>query len=100
MASIRIRTGSEGPAHDPYGYQEIEFTRTDGVVVTLHSGLGEWCEVYFPNRKEFRSWSWDNDAAVKAFQDLTGLHPMQAVRINDRLHPYVEDPYGCLADYE
>ena len=38
MSSIYIKTGTEGPKHDPYGYEEITVER-EGVTVMLHSGL-------------------------------------------------------------
>jgi hypothetical protein len=41
---IHIKTGSEGPRHDPYGYEEITVHRADGAHVTLHEGLGTWIE--------------------------------------------------------
>jgi hypothetical protein len=39
-----IKTGSEGPRHDPYGYTETTVER-NGVSVTLHEGLGTWLEI-------------------------------------------------------
>jgi hypothetical protein len=41
---IHIKTGREGPRHDPYGYDEITVHRADGAHVTLHEGLGTWIE--------------------------------------------------------
>lgn len=38
---VRIRTGSEGPRHDPYQYTEVIVWRL-GHVWTLHTGLGVW----------------------------------------------------------
>lgn len=45
MAKVRVKRGSEGPAHDPYGYTEVTFTRTDGRVIVGHFGLAEWVKV-------------------------------------------------------
>ncbi len=45
MTSIAIETGSEGPKHDPYGWEEVTVTRSNGDEVTLHSGLGSWVAV-------------------------------------------------------
>lgn len=45
MAKLRRKVGAEGPRSDPYGYEEITFTSTDGdLEVTIHSGLGDWIE--------------------------------------------------------
>lgn len=37
------KTGTEGPRHDPYGYEEWTIVRGD-VKATLHLGLAEWYE--------------------------------------------------------
>jgi hypothetical protein len=54
-STIDIRTGSEGPRHDPYHYEEITVTRPDGRKVVLHQGLAEWM-TYFDGRvlREFQ----------------------------------------------
>lgn len=44
MTHIHVRTGSEGPRHDPYHYEEVTVQRPDGRKVTLHVGLGVWAE--------------------------------------------------------
>lgn len=36
-----VRTGSEGPQHDPYHYEEHTFKTPKGVTV-YHFGLGDW----------------------------------------------------------
>jgi hypothetical protein len=41
---VEIRTGTEGPKHDPYGYQEITVHHR-GRVIMLHAGLGEYLEI-------------------------------------------------------
>ncbi len=45
MARVRVRTGREGPHHDPYGFTEVTFTRTDGRVAVIHNGLGVWLKI-------------------------------------------------------
>ena len=45
---IHIRTGSEGPRHDPYAYTEIEIRPRPGHVATsvlIHEGLGTFLRV-------------------------------------------------------
>lgn len=96
MASVNVRTGTEGPSHDPYGYTEIEFTRTDGVVVTYHAGLGEWCKVSLTPPEKRRgvrhhgedliAHCIDDDGAASLFETATGLSPQQAEKVYQRLH--------------
>jgi len=38
---VRLRTGSEGPRHDPYSYTELTVVQPHGTTV-LHNGLGVW----------------------------------------------------------
>lgn len=44
MTTVTIKSGSEGPCHDPYHYEEITVQRPDGRVVVYHEGLGIWAE--------------------------------------------------------
>jgi hypothetical protein len=39
--NVRIKTGTEGPAHDPYAYEETTITSPKGKL-TLHFGLSTW----------------------------------------------------------
>jgi hypothetical protein len=70
---IEIRSGSEGPAHDPYGYTETTVTRADGRWATIHSGLGDWM-LYFDGRQERR---FDDDYAIlrNKFEACVGITP-------------------------
>jgi hypothetical protein len=55
MNSISIRTGSEGPRHDPYHFIEITVHRPNGKKVTHHSGLAEWARVEWPDPSGLKS---------------------------------------------
>jgi hypothetical protein len=44
MTTITVRTGTEGPRHDPYHFEEVTVERDDGRKVTLHLGLAVWSE--------------------------------------------------------
>ena len=66
--TIEIRTGSEGPRHDPYHFTEVTVEGRAGRV-TYHSGLGDWTKL-------------DGDLvddvtgeAKIAFERLTGVTP-------------------------
>jgi hypothetical protein len=45
MSHVSIKTGSEGPRHDPYSFCELVVERPNGDSVMIHSGLGDWCHV-------------------------------------------------------
>ena len=45
MNRVSIKTGSEGPRHDPYSYSEVTVRKQDGTAVTHHSGLAMWCKL-------------------------------------------------------
>lgn len=90
MASIRVLRGTEGPQHDPYGYTRVVLRRTDGVVVTYHQGLGEWCRVVTPRSAD--SWAGceslaetaSGEEAERLFTARTGLSPWEAEKIAER----------------
>ena len=42
--TCRVKTGTCGPAHDPYDYSELTATTPKGTF-TWHHGLGEWLAV-------------------------------------------------------
>ena len=82
MASIKVREGIEGPAYDPYHFTEIQFTRTDGVVVTLHAGLGDWLTLTYG----LTGWVMGKGNPDEAFARLTGITPAKAMQIWERRH--------------
>lgn len=41
---VDLRTGSEGPKHDPYHFEEYRI-RTPDTEVVVHLGLGDWVTV-------------------------------------------------------
>jgi hypothetical protein len=93
------RSGSEGPRHDPYHYDEFTLVEVnDGVTrtVTLRAGLGIRIEV---NGKVMIE-GYDSEDVVGIFEELTGLSMDKFRRSYNRVHPYFEDPMGSLAMYE
>lgn len=80
--TVRERTGTEGPRHDPYGFRELTFSAlgSDPVVtVKLHLGLGEWVEVRefgrLFDRVEFR-----DGGAQEHWESLVGYKVDQFLR--------------------
>jgi hypothetical protein len=46
MTTIHIKTGAEGPRHDPYHYEEVTITRPNQHEIVYHCGaLVQWLEV-------------------------------------------------------
>jgi hypothetical protein len=88
------RAGSEGPAYDPYGFEE-RTVWLNGVKHTLHTGLGVWyrCggDLYQCNTEE---------ATVAKWETAVGMTVDVFDRSHDRLHPYFDDPMGSLSMYE
>lgn len=41
---VHVKSGSEGPAHDPYSYTEYRVKR-DGRKIVMHLGMGDWIKV-------------------------------------------------------
>lgn len=78
MASVRVRRGTEGPRHDPYGWTKIEFTRTDGTIIEARRGdLGYMnLTTHYPNDvvavSKFNGESGVRDGEAM-FQQLTGM---------------------------
>jgi hypothetical protein len=120
---IDIVNGREGPKHDPYSYEEITIERR-GWRVTMHLGLAEWIEFQTVEGKRDSArdllLAFDRRAMAKRFDNYrpeqleknerrlwatVGLNPaafdlaVQRQKQYDAEH-YVEDPMGCLADYE
>jgi len=102
MTSIEIETGSEGPRHDPYGWEEIKVTRSNGDEVTLHSGLSSWVDVNgerfsyavaiaFPNK--------DNEWQLlcEKFEEFAGCSPAAAHKAYGRVR-YSCDKCGAFDD--
>ena len=96
-SQVTLRSGSEGPKHDPYGYQEITVTQGN-VRVTGHIGLGLWIEDNITSRRmRFKS----IEAMEVIFKELTGDTAENWIEKYEEEHRNdIEDPMGCLADYE
>ena len=78
---VHLTTGTEGPKHDPYGYQEYAITTPNGVTV-LHEGLGVWISF----RGEMLSTPHGEHYIRKhMFPALTGYTVEQIERIHRRL---------------
>lgn len=55
-SSVSIKTGVEGPDHDPYSYDEITVERADGRKAMVHLGLGVFVDIYVDDGSVYRIW--------------------------------------------
>jgi DNA-directed RNA polymerase subunit RPC12/RpoP len=78
MSSIDIKSGSEGPRHDPYSYLEITVTRESGATVCMHAGLIVWIEV-----NGIRS-DCSYETAAGIFEDIAGISLEVAEKVHER----------------
>lgn len=91
--SLDLRTGSEGPQHDPYSFTEMIMT-VNGNETRLHLGLGCWLKL---NGEMFVPY--DEELAVKIWINITGLTPDQFTKAYWRRWPYYPDPMGHPSMY-
>lgn len=78
MNNLKIKHGSEGPRHDPYGFTEITFRGQRGSI-KFHYGLATWCEGERNGRK-FRV-NEDANECLRLFEEITTMTPMRAESI-------------------
>lgn len=80
ITKMDVRRGTEGPRHDPYGYEELvvshkrEMNQKEQEIV-LHSGLAEWIEVDGVKHVLY------DGACETIFEDLVGIDPVLLMRI-------------------
>jgi hypothetical protein len=82
MSRIEIKTGSEGPAHDPYGWEEVTATRSDGTTVTIHEGLVNWVSI-----NGVKQWPENHDwkACARIFAGVAGISLDAARKAHERI---------------
>jgi hypothetical protein len=86
---ITIKTGTEGPRHDPYAYTEITVDGRNGRT-TYHSGLGEWVQA--PDGKEF--YPGEGPTLTYIFKRFVGVVPSVAERFAN-MAPYKRHAAKC-----
>lgn len=88
MSKVRITRGTEGPRHDPYGYENITVIRPNGNQVTFHIGLAIWCNAEYANGTICHEE--DPGQASDLFAKVAGCNVQTAERAFRRLQ---ERPY-------
>lgn len=111
---VRLRSGTEGPRHDPYGWNEISVDR-EGHTATLHSSglFNDWLEVdgvrfegreiesYWLQRNECERTSNDSGGYQllrRIFRNVLGYWPEEfeeAQNQADARNPYFGCDLGC-----
>jgi hypothetical protein len=76
---VSIKTGSEGPRHDPYAYTEITVHRADGREVVLHTGLAEW--MTYKDGRVVRRFQDEYKILRSKFEAIVGITPECAEKI-------------------
>ena len=96
--SINIKTGKEGPDHDPYAYEELTVT-TNAKEVKVHLGLDCYLKVFGQKDKDTEHCT---DLVMKAFERHVGCSYKSIVRAFYKLRsicPHCNSRKGFL-DYE
>lgn len=65
---IERNTGSEGPAYDPYHYEEWEFERNGNTIELHNGGLVQWMEINGKRYDDVR-----DEAMEDLFKEYTGF---------------------------
>ena len=81
--TLSKRSGTEGPHHDPYGYEEL-IVKCNGFTYKLHLGLRVYFEMTTPQGAKFAEE--DEAVATEWFKWYTGLTPDQFGKAYQRLH--------------
>ena len=95
--TISKKTGTEGPKHDPYSFEEFIY-ECNGKVTTLHMGLGVWMESSSGKLLYARSDAQER-AIIRWFEIRIGMTMERFNKAYYRVHPYFEDPMGSISDY-
>lgn len=83
--TIDLRSGVEGPRHDPYGWQEVTVRGRAGVV-TYHAGLATWTKLVRESGEAEVTHTFNGrDEAALRFERLVGVTPETAREAKDRV---------------
>ena len=78
LNSFHHRRGTEGPRHDPYGFDEISIHNSRNGDVTAHFGLACWLTIEGSGRTNFHGPD-DANRLSDAFEQVTGVKPCDLV---------------------
>ena len=84
---VRVRHGSEGPAWDPYSFEEVTIWR-HGKEYTIRLGLGVWIQRGATRKGRASYESWSEEEMIALFTEWTGASPWQWLAWHERAsHP-------------
>jgi hypothetical protein len=86
---LSMRTGWEGPRHDPYSWLECTVT-LNGVPITLHMGLATWIKI---GTSRIDDYTPDSSLAPLLFERHTGLTVYTFNDAYHRVHPDCDERY-------
>lgn len=91
---VSLKTGLEGPRHDPYRYEEwtVDRSRSGGPKVLLHLGLAEWIKVTWPGGKTWNVPIRNVRALTTIFEKLSGASIKVWERSILRIRPCCDRP--------
>jgi hypothetical protein len=102
---ISLKQGTEGPKHDPYGYEEWVVERKGRPTAKIHIGLAFWSEVDGKRLDKY-----DEVADTARFEKAAGFTLVELSRILARADQrrnaacpwgdWRHDPMGRASDYE
>lgn len=99
--TLDLRTGSEGPVHDPYGYTEY-IVNINGDKVVAHLGIVAWLQITPRDSVRPTLVLWDSEEQINTvFRRWTGIDLRDFPRYYERAHPYsdFEGPMGPPSRY-
>ena len=96
ITNFKSKSGSEGPSHDPYSYNEFSFKK-DGKEYIIHMGLAQWIKI---DGKKIGAFEDDYDNEKQFIKKHTGIDykDLQDLMYKDQEN-YDEDPMGPPSRY-
>lgn len=81
---VTVRTGQEGPKHDPYSFVEYE-AEMPTTSLEAHLGLGFWVRTNGGPKINITGWNYDRDEQFlnDLFRHATGYTIRQLIRFRD-----------------
>ena len=96
ITNFKSKSGSEGPSHDPYSYNEFSFKK-DGKEYIIHMGLAQWIKI---DGKKIGAFEDDYDNEEQFIKKHTGIDykDLQDLMYKDQEN-YDKDPMGPPSRY-
>lgn len=97
ITNFKVKHGSEGPSHDPYGYTEYSFTK-DGNSYIVHIGLVQYIKINGKSIQAANVGLYDNEEQF--IKKYTGVDYQTLYDLEEKNYiNYDEDPMGHPSIY-